>query len=756
MTRAFLRLLDQEGRYQLDLELNNDQHLIGRNSKMCDLYVPCTYVSRQHGRFDWDPAKGTYRFTSLGKSANTWVNNEQVAERMLLNGDVLRLGTFQGAFKLANVEAAPGGLHSEATNEMQEAPTRAQPNPITSKDDNPARRLRQKGQSSDVAAAVPHSPTIEPSTPKPSVAAASSAKDSNLSDRHAEAEEATIMSLDDALAVDPMKQPVQIDSPSETPTEAVDYKEGIRRETGQQIVVDDEPEAESTARSDADQESFESNETMLAMEASGVEESEESDPFAETYDDVEDAAEAEQQAEPADEDEENRPTISAEPEEVPDFLVDPRDKDAPISDQPDDPNQSVSESANQVRLGTKQQPAHDDDASASANQDDEGRKQLENILQASSTDSSPRLSIETYFDSLRFETEEVRFKQEKPSSDANEAELTEEEFLAGRLNKYRDTELAHEAEAMWNRSAASSINRGEILGKLEEYFQAELGDRYSDVADQNRVVDLLLTEGAGFGTIQRFLTNPDIHEIFLMSPEKLMIGRSDARQREVLKGSHFIDPDSIPQIIDRVRRFSVRSIKDLDGHDITGRLDASWVYQAKLDDDPLACHLRLVRVPLNIPQKQLPVFLQLEQEQVDFLMTSIESGKRVLLCGNDSPGLSVLINYLMSRLPEHFVTHLSDPTGYLHHPQSITPTVEESEALQSQMQAGPMADQALDLLRLCSLKAGEATAMKSNLHHPDVLVELHRQTPWSWRVDQLYHLPASSNDAEPTLVPLEI
>lgn len=72
------------------LKLSDDTNLeIGRDPK-CDYPVDDDLVSRHHARIEWDGA--AHRVTDLGSTNGTFVNDERITTRSLVDGDRLSIG----------------------------------------------------------------------------------------------------------------------------------------------------------------------------------------------------------------------------------------------------------------------------------------------------------------------------------------------------------------------------------------------------------------------------------------------------------------------------------------------------------------------------------------------------------------------------------------------------------------------------------------------------------------------------------------
>lgn len=100
-----------------------DGTVLGRN-KACDLTIPGTHLSRNHAEIFFQDDKILVK--DLGSSNGTFVNNEQITEIELNDGDVLRLDVYSFtviAPKKGQTEAptiqSRGSLHSSASQSLE-------------------------------------------------------------------------------------------------------------------------------------------------------------------------------------------------------------------------------------------------------------------------------------------------------------------------------------------------------------------------------------------------------------------------------------------------------------------------------------------------------------------------------------------------------------------------------------------------------------------------------------------------------------
>jgi predicted component of type VI protein secretion system len=81
--------LFKTGREPIQVEFDGPV-TIGRQAAICDLVTPDPKVSRRHCRIE--PVEHGWRLTDLSSSNGTWVDQKQVGELLLREGDQIRLG----------------------------------------------------------------------------------------------------------------------------------------------------------------------------------------------------------------------------------------------------------------------------------------------------------------------------------------------------------------------------------------------------------------------------------------------------------------------------------------------------------------------------------------------------------------------------------------------------------------------------------------------------------------------------------------
>ena len=80
-------LLESQGKHFF--ELVSEQSIVGREN-FCDIVIPSHTVSRQHARIT--RIDDAYYLEDLSSLNGTFVNGERVSERVLQDGDELRVG----------------------------------------------------------------------------------------------------------------------------------------------------------------------------------------------------------------------------------------------------------------------------------------------------------------------------------------------------------------------------------------------------------------------------------------------------------------------------------------------------------------------------------------------------------------------------------------------------------------------------------------------------------------------------------------
>jgi predicted component of type VI protein secretion system len=103
-----LRLVLQSSGYAF--ELTRPEMLLGRHSS-ADIRLPLPDVSRRHCRFVF--ADGGWQVFDLNSLNGLFVNGERVAEALLKQGDVLRVGGFALTVELPGSKQAPPAAAEE-------------------------------------------------------------------------------------------------------------------------------------------------------------------------------------------------------------------------------------------------------------------------------------------------------------------------------------------------------------------------------------------------------------------------------------------------------------------------------------------------------------------------------------------------------------------------------------------------------------------------------------------------------------------
>jgi serine phosphatase RsbU (regulator of sigma subunit)/pSer/pThr/pTyr-binding forkhead associated (FHA) protein len=111
---ASLQIL--KGASPAEVQLTLDRTVLGRNPD-CQVVIPATSVSREHAHIL--RVNGQYFVEDLQSRNHTYVNNEEVTQRRLLNdGDKIRICDFQAAFRDPR-KPLPKDLTKETTDEDQ-------------------------------------------------------------------------------------------------------------------------------------------------------------------------------------------------------------------------------------------------------------------------------------------------------------------------------------------------------------------------------------------------------------------------------------------------------------------------------------------------------------------------------------------------------------------------------------------------------------------------------------------------------------
>ena len=76
-----------------------DYYLLGRQAMVigrddtCPIQIVDDLVSRRHAQINTQPGRGTYRMLDLGSANGTFLNDQPIAEGVLLDdGDIIRIG----------------------------------------------------------------------------------------------------------------------------------------------------------------------------------------------------------------------------------------------------------------------------------------------------------------------------------------------------------------------------------------------------------------------------------------------------------------------------------------------------------------------------------------------------------------------------------------------------------------------------------------------------------------------------------------
>jgi pSer/pThr/pTyr-binding forkhead associated (FHA) protein len=97
----------------MTVDLTQPEVIVGRHSD-ADVRLPLPDVSRRHCRFVW--RDGTWRVFDMNSLNGIFVNDERVTERVVRNGDAVRIGgfTFRVQFPLGAAGQSKGVLRSIA------------------------------------------------------------------------------------------------------------------------------------------------------------------------------------------------------------------------------------------------------------------------------------------------------------------------------------------------------------------------------------------------------------------------------------------------------------------------------------------------------------------------------------------------------------------------------------------------------------------------------------------------------------------
>jgi pSer/pThr/pTyr-binding forkhead associated (FHA) protein len=104
-----LRLVLQPGGASIDV--NQPSMLVGRHTD-CDVRLPLPDVSRRHCRLQF--ADGGWQVVDLGSLNGIQVNGKQVPQAPLVQGDLLRIGSFTFTVELAPAQGPASSDHVQS------------------------------------------------------------------------------------------------------------------------------------------------------------------------------------------------------------------------------------------------------------------------------------------------------------------------------------------------------------------------------------------------------------------------------------------------------------------------------------------------------------------------------------------------------------------------------------------------------------------------------------------------------------------
>lgn len=159
-------------------------------------------------------------------------------------------------------------------------------------------------------------------------------------------------------------------------------------------------------------------------------------------------------------------------------------------------------------------------------------------------------------------------------------------------------------------------------------------------------IDISVTYGALFP----FISDPEIEEIWINSPERIFVARNGRSELTNL----LLTGDEVRNIVERALMWSGRRL-DLSQPFVDAKLpDGSRLHVAipEITTEHWAVNIRkhLLR---HMDLEDLAELGVMSTELADFLRNEVESAKNILVCGGTQAGKTTLLNALVSSIPTY-------------------------------------------------------------------------------------------------------
>lgn len=159
-------------------------------------------------------------------------------------------------------------------------------------------------------------------------------------------------------------------------------------------------------------------------------------------------------------------------------------------------------------------------------------------------------------------------------------------------------------------------------------------------------IDISVTYGALFP----FISDPEIEEIWINSPERIFVARNGRSELTNL----LLTGDEVRNIVERALMWSGRRL-DLSQPFVDAKLpDGSRLHVAipEITAEHWAVNIRkhLLR---HMDLEDLAELGVMSTELADFLRNEVESAKNILVCGGTQAGKTTLLNALVSSIPTY-------------------------------------------------------------------------------------------------------
>lgn len=181
--------------------------------------------------------------------------------------------------------------------------------------------------------------------------------------------------------------------------------------------------------------------------------------------------------------------------------------------------------------------------------------------------------------------------------------------------------------------------------EIRRYSERALGGSLPLIADEELAARQIVASLTGFGSLQPYLDDPDIEEVWINSPSRVFVARNGVPE---LTPTVLTDTE-VRDLVERMLQSSGRRV-DLSSPFVDASLpDGSRLHVVIPDITSRHWSVNIRKFPRRIRElSQLVALGSIPQNAADFLRMCVLAGQNILVAGATQAGKTTLLNALLS------------------------------------------------------------------------------------------------------------